>query len=125
MATLFAMKKYGLIRGVASLEGGNLLVLHLKSGLMRGVASLQRDNLLVLHLKSGPTRGVASLEGDNLLVVYLKSGLMRGLASSEGQFTSIASEICPDKRNGFWRGLPYKKGTTVLYNFVSLLLISS
>jgi hypothetical protein len=57
MATLFAMKKYGLIRGVASLEG---------------------DNLLVLHLKSGPMRGVASLEGDNLLVVYLKSGLFRG-----------------------------------------------
>ena len=76
-------KKNGLIREVASLERGNILVVHLKSGLIRGVASLQRDILLVLHLI-----------------------------------------FWPDKRSGLQRGLSYKNGITVLYNFVSLLLIS-
>jgi hypothetical protein len=45
--------KNGLIRGVASLEGDNIVVftisVHLKSGLITGVASLVDDNLVVFY----------------------------------------------------------------------------
>ena len=47
---------------------------HLNSGLIRGMASLKGNNLVVfycsVHLNSGLIRGMASLKGNNLVVFY-------------------------------------------------------
>lgn len=42
----------------------------MKYGLLRGVVSLERDSLDCIHLNYGILRGVASLEGDNLVLFY-------------------------------------------------------
>ena len=51
--------------------------MYLKTGLIRGMASLEGDNLVVFYYLSvsetGLIRGVASLEGDNLVVFYYLS----------------------------------------------------
>ena len=55
--------------------------MHLTFGLVRGMASLEGDSLLLLyftislHQKSVLIRGVVSLEGDSLLLLYFTISL--------------------------------------------------
>jgi hypothetical protein len=78
-------------------------VKHREIGLIRGVASLEGDNLVIFYFlvafKIGLIRGVASLKGDNLVIFYcliaFEIGLIKGVASLEGgQFSNILLPRC-------------------------------